>query len=176
MIMFKEKFRCYEAKIEESDKAGSCQESNPGHLACAASALPLSHNNRTTTSPHNPLYVLIMFASTMVFHQGNTLIPVLGILVIVWIHCITGDHVMLQTVIRELKCGPQQKLSPVEEIFMTMSPKGRVIWRRFSRSRSLNCLPYFYCMSEFLVFHCGQQHMPGFEVSYNKSNHWCHWS
>ena len=26
------KFRCYEAKIEESEKAGSCQESNPGHL------------------------------------------------------------------------------------------------------------------------------------------------
>ena len=27
-------------------------------LAQAASALPLSHNSRTTTSPHNPLYVL----------------------------------------------------------------------------------------------------------------------
>ena len=26
-------FRCYEAKIEESEKAGSCRESNPGHLA-----------------------------------------------------------------------------------------------------------------------------------------------
>ena len=25
-------FRCYEAKIEESEKAGSCRESNPGHL------------------------------------------------------------------------------------------------------------------------------------------------
>ena len=25
-------FRCYEAKIEESEKAGSHQESNPGHL------------------------------------------------------------------------------------------------------------------------------------------------
>ena len=25
-------FRCYEAKIEESEKAGSRQESNPGHL------------------------------------------------------------------------------------------------------------------------------------------------
>ena len=34
---------------------------------------------------------------------------------------------MLQTVSRELKCGPQRKLSPVEEIFMTLSPKGRVI-------------------------------------------------
>ena len=34
-------FRCFEAKIEESEKAGSHQELNPGHLACAASALPL---------------------------------------------------------------------------------------------------------------------------------------
>ena len=46
------------AKIEESEKAGSCRESNPGHLACAASALPLSYDNRTATSPNNPLYVL----------------------------------------------------------------------------------------------------------------------
>ena len=52
-------FRCYEAKIEESEKAGSHRESNPGHLWLEpASALPLSHNSRTTTSPHNPLYVL----------------------------------------------------------------------------------------------------------------------
>ena len=29
----KEKFRCYEAQIEESEKAGSRRESNPGHLA-----------------------------------------------------------------------------------------------------------------------------------------------
>ena len=28
-------------KIEESEKAGSCQELNPGHLACVASALLL---------------------------------------------------------------------------------------------------------------------------------------
>ena len=41
----KEKFRCYEAQIEESEKAGSRRESNPGHLACAASALPLSYDN-----------------------------------------------------------------------------------------------------------------------------------
>ena len=54
----KEKFRCYEAQIEESEKTGSRRESNPGHLACAASALPLSYDNRTTTSPHNPLYVV----------------------------------------------------------------------------------------------------------------------
>ena len=31
-----------EAKIEEIEKAGSCRELNPGYLACAASALPLS--------------------------------------------------------------------------------------------------------------------------------------
>ena len=30
--------RCFEAKIEESEKAGSHQESNPGYLACAANA------------------------------------------------------------------------------------------------------------------------------------------
>ena len=41
-----------------SEKADSHQELNPGHLACAASTLPLSYDNRTTTSPHNPLYVL----------------------------------------------------------------------------------------------------------------------
>ena len=51
--------RCYEAKIEESEKAGSCWESNPGHLASAASTLLLSHDDQTTTSPHNPLYVLL---------------------------------------------------------------------------------------------------------------------
>ena len=50
----KQKFRCYEAKIEESEKAGSRWESNPGHLACAASTLPLSYDNQTTTSPHQP--------------------------------------------------------------------------------------------------------------------------
>ena len=32
-------------------KASSHQESNPGHLACAASALPLSYDNWRTTSP-----------------------------------------------------------------------------------------------------------------------------
>ena len=50
----KQKFRCYEAIIEESEKAGSRRESNPGNLACAASALPLSYDNRTTTSPVEP--------------------------------------------------------------------------------------------------------------------------
>ena len=49
----KENLDVFEAKIEESEKAGSRRESNPGHLACAASALSLSYNNWTTTSRHN---------------------------------------------------------------------------------------------------------------------------
>ena len=40
-------FRCYEAKIEESEKAGSHWELNPGHLACTTNALPLSYINWT---------------------------------------------------------------------------------------------------------------------------------
>ena len=51
----KEKLDVFEAKIEESEKASSCQESKLGHLACAASALPLSYDNRTTTIAHNLL-------------------------------------------------------------------------------------------------------------------------
>ena len=35
-------------------KASSHQESNPGFLPWATSALPLSYDNWTTTSPHNP--------------------------------------------------------------------------------------------------------------------------
>ena len=31
----------------------SCPESNPGHLTCAASSLPLTYDQWTTTSPHN---------------------------------------------------------------------------------------------------------------------------
>ena len=36
LMLEKRGFRCYE---EESEKPGSHQESNPGHLACATSAL-----------------------------------------------------------------------------------------------------------------------------------------
>ena len=61
------KEKCYEAKIEESEKTGSRRESNSGHLACAASALPLSYGNQTTTSPHNPA------------HAGGTEMPQLHI-------------------------------------------------------------------------------------------------
>ena len=37
-------FRCSGMKIEESEKAGSRWELNPGHLACTTSALPLSYD------------------------------------------------------------------------------------------------------------------------------------
>ena len=56
-LMLEIDFRCYEAKIEVSEKASSCWKSNPGYLPCTASGLPLNYN-WTTTSPHNPLYVL----------------------------------------------------------------------------------------------------------------------
>ena len=49
----KERLDVFEVKIEKSEKVGSCWELNPGHLACAASALPLSYDNQTTTDPHN---------------------------------------------------------------------------------------------------------------------------
>ena len=45
-------------RIEESEKAGSHRELSSGHLACATTALTLSYDNWTNTSPHNPLYVL----------------------------------------------------------------------------------------------------------------------
>ena len=38
LCMIKE-FRCYEAKIEESEKTGSCWESNPEHLWLEPSVL-----------------------------------------------------------------------------------------------------------------------------------------
>ena len=51
-------FRCYEVKIEEIEKGW--QPPGVEHLAWAASALPLSYGNRTTTNPHNPPYVNII--------------------------------------------------------------------------------------------------------------------
>ena len=46
-------------KIEESEKGQQPPGVEPRTLlAWAASALPLSYGNRTTTSPHNPLYIL----------------------------------------------------------------------------------------------------------------------
>ena len=61
--------RCYKAKIEESEKAGSRRELNPGHrwfeppVLCHA----LRHDSRTTTNPNNPLYVLPVAASLIIF-------------------------------------------------------------------------------------------------------------
>ena len=46
----------FEVKTEESEEARSRLESKLGHLVCAASALPPSYDNQTTTNPHNPLY------------------------------------------------------------------------------------------------------------------------
>ena len=44
----KQKFRCYEAKIEESEKAGSRRESNPGHLACNTWQPPSMYRQNST--------------------------------------------------------------------------------------------------------------------------------
>ena len=68
--LYKQRLDVFEAKIE---KAGSHQESNSGHLACAASALPLSYDNWTTTNPHNPPYVLHRwYWSASVSHLAGT--------------------------------------------------------------------------------------------------------
>ena len=68
---------CYEAKIEESEKANSHQESNPGHpwleppvlchsaiskgVTCgrgkSVTCRTTGKSHRTTTSPHNPLHM-----------------------------------------------------------------------------------------------------------------------
>ena len=52
IIMINE-FRCYEAKIKESEKAGSHQESNPGDLAWATSTTEpqQSDNHQPPTTP-----------------------------------------------------------------------------------------------------------------------------
>ena len=56
----KERLDVLEAKIEESEKADSHWESNPGHLVCAISVLPLSYDTRATTSTHNPLAQVVL--------------------------------------------------------------------------------------------------------------------
>ena len=47
----KEGLDVFETKTEESEKAGNSQESNQGHMACAASALQLRYDNQTTGQP-----------------------------------------------------------------------------------------------------------------------------
>ena len=51
-------------KIEESGKASSHREMNPGQLVSVANVLPLSFDNQTTNHqhPHNPLCVLASFS------------------------------------------------------------------------------------------------------------------
>ena len=52
------KLWCKNGGKKKNEKAGSCRESNLGHLAHTASALPLSLDNQTTTNPYNLLCVL----------------------------------------------------------------------------------------------------------------------
>ena len=60
-------------KIEERKKAGNHWELNSGHLDCAASAQPLSYENRTTTSTYNPQYILYSWNwNASVAHQLAT--------------------------------------------------------------------------------------------------------
>ena len=63
----------FEAKIEENEKAGSHRESNPGHLACAASTVPLSYDNQTTTSPHYFVYSLLVHVHIQVSYSSACL-------------------------------------------------------------------------------------------------------
>ena len=52
-------FRCYEVRIEESEKGQQPPGVKPRTpLAWATSALPLNYGNQTTTNPQNPLYIL----------------------------------------------------------------------------------------------------------------------
>ena len=47
------RFQIFEAEIEESEKAGNKTQ---GHLVCAASTLPLSYDNWTTTIIYTYMY------------------------------------------------------------------------------------------------------------------------
>ena len=80
----------------------------PEHLACIASALPLSYGNWTTTSPHNPLYVaaqtrcpkfnswcLLVFSLPSILHKAKKTSkmdvdgqPRLGYSKAVWVGCL----------------------------------------------------------------------------------------
>ena len=57
----------------ESEKAGSHWESNPEHLACVASTVPLSYDNRTTTSPHYFVYSLLLHVHGQVSYSSACL-------------------------------------------------------------------------------------------------------
>ena len=48
----------FSREIEKREKAASCLETNPGHLACAFSALLLSYDNQTTmNAPATIIYI-----------------------------------------------------------------------------------------------------------------------
>ena len=88
-------FRCYEVKIEESEKAGGFRSRTQDTLAWAASDLLLSYGNRTTTNPHNPLYVL---------HKWS-----LGCFAFLYFHLIISKFLYFQ---HEARCSEHTK--PVE--------------------------------------------------------------
>ena len=69
-------YRCYEVKIEESEKVDSCQESSPGHLdlAWAASAVSLSHEWQLD----NPQLASFSLSSTSPYNNYIPLFPVWG--------------------------------------------------------------------------------------------------
>jgi len=65
-------FKCYETKIEESEKAGRHRELIEPRtpLAWATIVLSLSYDSRTTTNPHNPCHILL-------FSPHNISIPLI---------------------------------------------------------------------------------------------------
>ena len=52
-VLEMKEFRCYEGEIQGEKASSHCEP-----LPWATSALPLSHNSRRSTNPHNPPYVL----------------------------------------------------------------------------------------------------------------------
>ena len=70
-----ERLDVFEVKIEESEKAGSHWEYNPGHLACAASALPLSYNNWHSPPPPSPTILYIYCTGGTEVPQSHTRQP-----------------------------------------------------------------------------------------------------
>ena len=59
VLQRKEEFRCFGANRGKwkGPAAVDHWKLNPGHLACAPSALPMSYDNWTTASPHIILYM-----------------------------------------------------------------------------------------------------------------------
>ena len=74
LMLEKKLFRCYEAKIEESEKG---RELNPGHLWLEPPVI--CHWAMATTNPHNPLYVLLVVLNSSVAHPAATIRNSLGV-------------------------------------------------------------------------------------------------